>query len=76
MRNEGVRRCLLSVRNVCECLRLPLVMSKICQGCHGSVWRYLRMAGGCLEVVEGEGGLKGVSGSIWEVTNEILDIFR
>ena len=29
-----------------------------------------------LEVVEGEGGLKGVSGSIWEVTNEILDIFR
>ena len=56
---------LLSVRNVCECLRLPLVMSKICQGCHGSVWRYLRMAGGCLEVVEGEGGLKGVSGSIF-----------
>ena len=56
---------LLSVRNVYKCLRLLLAMSKICQGCHGSVWRYLRVSGGCLEVVEGEGGLRGVSGSIF-----------
>ena len=32
VRNEGVRRCLLSVRNVCECLWLHLAMSRICQG--------------------------------------------
>ena len=48
-----VRLCRLSVRKVCECLHLPLAMSRICQGCYGSVWRYLRVSGGCLEGVEG-----------------------
>ena len=45
-RNEGVRWCLLSVRNVCKCLGLPLAMSRICQGWHGSVWGYLRVSRG------------------------------
>ena len=49
MRNEGVRRCLLSVSNVSECLRLSLAISRICQGCDGSVWDIC----GCLEGVEG-----------------------
>ena len=45
-RNEVVRRCLLSVRNVWECLRLPLAMSGICHGWYLSVWGYLRVSGG------------------------------
>ena len=62
MRNEGVRRCLFSVRKVCECLQLPLAMSRICQGCYGSVWRYLRVSGGYLEGVE---GCRGPEGCVW-----------
>ena len=80
VRYEGVRRCLLSVSNVCECLRLSLAISRICQGCDGSVWDIC----GCLEGVE---GWRGPEGGVWlhfsfsflqfcEVTNEILDIFR
>ena len=42
-RNECVSWCLLSVRNICECLGLPLTMSRICQGRHGSVRGYLRV---------------------------------
>ena len=49
-RNEGVRWCLLSVRNVCKCLGLPLAMSRICQGWHGSVGGYLRVSRGCWRV--------------------------
>ena len=55
-RIEHVRRCLLSVRNVCECLRLPLAMSWICQGWYGSDWRYLRVSGGSWRVEGGWGG--------------------
>ena len=61
-RNEGVRRCLLGVRNVGECLWLPLEMSRICQGWYGSVW-------GCLGVSGGVRGswkvLGGPKGGVW-----------
>ena len=61
-RNEGVRRCLLSVRNVCECLLLLLAMFWICQGGYESVWGFLRVSGGCLE---GVGGFRGAERGIW-----------
>ena len=59
-RNEGVRRCLLGVRNVGECLWLPLAMSRGDMGVSGDVY-------GCLGGVRGSwkvlGDLRGVSGS-------------
>ena len=61
-RNEGVRWCLLSVRNVCKCLGMPLTMSRICQGWYGSVWVYLRVSWGCWRV---KGGLRALSGSLF-----------
>ena len=61
-RNEGVKRCLLSVRNVFECLRLPLVMSWICQGWYRSVSGYLRVSVGSWRAY---GGLRGVFGSLF-----------
>ena len=65
-RNEGVRRCLLGVRNIGECLSLPLAMSRICQGCYGSVWGCLWVSGGCQGKLKGvRGGLGGVSGSLF-----------
>ena len=51
----------------------------------GVSWECLEISEGdwgvsSLEVVEGEGGLKGCLAAFflqfWEVTNEILDIFR
>ena len=60
-RNEGVRRCLLGVRNVGECLWLPLAMSRGDMGVSGDVY-------GCLGGVRGNwkvlGDLRGVSGSL------------
>ena len=41
---EGVKRCLFSVWNVYDCLRLPRVMSRACQGCYMRVWGYLRVS--------------------------------
>ena len=54
-RNEGVRRFLLSVRNV-------LAMFWICQEWYESVWGILRVSGGCLE---GVGGCRRGEGGIW-----------
>ena len=76
-RNEGVRRCLLGVRNVGECLWLPLAMSRGDMGVSGDVY-------GCLGGVRGSwkvlGDLRGClvvfSLQFQEVTNEILDIFQ
>ena len=60
-RNEGVRRCLLGVRNVGECLWLHLAMSRGDLGVSGDVW-------GCLGGVRGNwkvlGDIRGVSGSL------------
>ena len=60
-RNEGVRRCLLSVRNVCECLRLPLVMSWIWQESYGSVSGYLRVSRGSWRVCT-----QGTERGVWK----------
>ena len=54
-RNEGVRWCLLSVRNVCKWRGLPPAMSRTCQGWHWSVWDICGSLGGV-------GGCKGGSG--------------
>ena len=49
-RNEGVKWCLLCVRNVCKCSGLPLAMSRIYQGWHGSVGGYLIVSKRCWRV--------------------------
>ena len=55
-RNEGVRRCLLGVRNVGECLWLHLAMSRGDLGVSGDVWGFLEVSGGCQGELEGVGG--------------------
>ena len=53
-----VKRCLEGLCEKWGCQKMSvecqeyLWVSRLCQGCHGSVWRYLRVSGGCLEGLE------------------------
>ena len=49
-RRKSVRRCLLSVWNVCDCLTLLWENSMASQECYMRVWGYLGLSWGCWTV--------------------------